>query len=1607
MNRRERIPTLHELRLAGRVERARALFGPGGYLDLPKTMPAEDLGSMARNSSRTSAGAGAGAATAVPTASQERGREKEKEDGRKGKRSENTGAENSGSIAKKGSEAGVGSGERGKEVEAIPPLPPQPQSERAEDASSKEPRQSAAPSADDNRDRRTSTAGAAGLYEGPPSGAEQHRPSAKVGQNRSTLGETQHDGVRNTSGRAGAAGGKDGTLTTVTLTVVGGRPGGRGFTDREQSGKTPSERVARFIALQAGAEGSDLLRGGLTHTVVSAFWCSASRSRVMSTWEGYWCHIISPVFFGRSVRGRHVSKAQEARRWQGQNATAAAAPANADPGPDTDTVVVPNTAAIATGSAARGLEGAVKKPGAVSAPGESSAFTNPRLMTLNEQLELAEINYQARDCLCRHQAAVLLRRKIKTKRAGGGLTGTPFPYRRIHDDEVQGWQKEIKDEEQLHRAEKRAEDIKRREERVRESRKRGQRNQLKAWLIRHLVASNKDHQDLMTKAVAAGGGDDDGDRSGGGGYAGKGAPARESSLSGRNLRPGGRFAYGQEASVEDMRKKDQMIKAQLRYEEATETLLRYGPAQACLRKQPSHPPASGGGSSSNLTPYSASIDLAIRKSVSFSAPPLRPSRSSISSTPPARRKDAAEAQAAAGNPRFGDGSGGDDGARGPCSSGGSAATDAVPPAAAAVATAAASAAASAAAEAANELPIEPTSAAVETIAQAPNGNNKPGTRGREERGRAEGRGEEAEGRRASSSRQHGDQASAADVDRSIPKTALLKILRKEGALRRKVMASDAVRPILADQDFTKGKGDIGPGSSERRSHGETFRGQKETGSGRQGIKDGLAPSDAWRRQLKVARTTNRGDGREWSRFHHHVLIRTSNDLPLYCCLCRRRKWDDARLRRIKGEHAARTSWDAILSERQEILEPMVEAVIEAALEEDRALRENDTGSWAVLRCLQSLMFAVPGRVESIGAAGEAIETTLDAVMRESVSVQERTLKRRMAALVKLRALEAYRSAEGPASRRRSRRVSVGPAGFDVTPQWGRAVQPSPIPILANSPGAPDPAKDEEGQALANRAESTAISSENTAVAAAAAATAGRLGGSQGRRRGFAEFSEQAQAIARRYYDAPRAPLVTAARAAPSWALLREIWFKKERHDGDGLNEEKALALKACGVEVLDGEREKWERQERERRGMFAQDEWQRRDDEALRRSAEAAPRETQEAGHRAFCTMIDTMERRCQSLARLRWEFTVDLGDTQRMTTRVRDAATAKRYVCRLLPCREQEEVSFLLNEAYRIQEIRNPSIVKVHSAHPHRIATYDERGVQTTGGAVVLIQEEFCSGGSLQDHLSLLLGTRSSGGGGGKRRPPSEGGSYDREVMGPRSRKVYTPEAESMLQVEEEEQKRRSARLVAAAAAAAPAAASKVGSGKVLPCPERPGTATGVFARRLELWVRQVAHGLSALHADGGLHRNISARSVYLDERGRAKLGGHQFLKGAADNSAGLRGMHEGYGCAATAPPEFELHGETSAKGDVWSLGCALYKWTTGKEFAYVAAGARLQDTLRLVPPTYPPGCIKSALFMCLQRNPVVRVSSLDLWKFMAATRDSGTSVEGARMPSTPAVAQ
>ena len=56
---------------------------------------------------------------------------------------------------------------------------------------------------------------------------------------------------------------------------------------------------------------------------------------------------------------------------------------------------------------------------------------------------------------------------------------------------------------------------------------------------------------------------------------------------------------------------------------------------------------------------------------------------------------------------------------------------------------------------------------------------------------------------SSSSTSRGERAEEEKAVPSIPRMGLLRLLRKQGGLRRKIMESDAVRPILTDRVFTK------------------------------------------------------------------------------------------------------------------------------------------------------------------------------------------------------------------------------------------------------------------------------------------------------------------------------------------------------------------------------------------------------------------------------------------------------------------------------------------------------------------------------------------------------------------------------------------------------------------------------------------------------------------------------------------------------------------------------------------------------------------------------------------------------------------------------------
>lgn len=137
---------------------------------------------------------------------------------------------------------------------------------------------------------------------------------------------------------------------------------------------------------------------------------------------------------------------------------------------------------------------------------------------------------------------------------------------------------------------------------------------------------------------------------------------------------------------------------------------------------------------------------------------------------------------------------------------------------------------------------------------------------------------------------------------------------------------------------------------------------------------------------------------------------------------------------------------------------------------------------------------------------------------------------------------------------------------------------------------------------------------------------------------------------------------------------------------------------------------------------------------------------------------------------------------------------------------------------------------MKTRSAHPHRTATYDARGVQTTGGLVVLVQEEFCSGGSLQDHLKVLL--RGAGGRVSSRRAVgggSAGGSGDGSFLG----------------VDEEERARRSGE---SRSGPAPFTSGGHAAGNGTKPPQAaaggPRGKAATVAARLEVWVRQVKRG-------------------------------------------------------------------------------------------------------------------------------------------------------------------
>lgn len=216
MSRTERIPTLHELKLAGRVERAKALFGPGGYLDPPTATRIRDARLCASNARSVHAAAVAeGVAQGQRGVTEAVGESDEGKDGNLARKS-----------APEASTITCAEGLEGNAVDKDGPKDGSPLSLREgptllDDTQAPQP----PPPTQTRQPQDVSTRGGDGCDKGVPS-LDAEPPSFEIQMLKSSPGPTP------SAQKSLGAG-----LTLVTLKIVDGRPGGRGFTNLEKSGK--------------------------------------------------------------------------------------------------------------------------------------------------------------------------------------------------------------------------------------------------------------------------------------------------------------------------------------------------------------------------------------------------------------------------------------------------------------------------------------------------------------------------------------------------------------------------------------------------------------------------------------------------------------------------------------------------------------------------------------------------------------------------------------------------------------------------------------------------------------------------------------------------------------------------------------------------------------------------------------------------------------------------------------------------------------------------------------------------------------------------------------------------------------------------------------------------------------------------------------------------------------------------------------------------------------------------------------------------------------------------------------------------------------------------
>lgn len=152
-----------------------------------------------------------------------------------------------------------------------------------------------------------------------------------------------------------------------------------------------------------------------------------------------------------------------------------------------------------------------------------------------------------------------------------------------------------------------------------------------------------------------------------------------------------------------------------------------------------------------------------------------------------------------------------------------------------------------------------------------------------------------------------------------------------------------------------------------------------------------------------------------------------------------------------------------------------------------------------------------------------------------------------------------------------------------------------------------------------------------------------------------------------------------------------------------------------------------------------------------------------------------------------------------------------------------------------------------------------------------------------------------------------------------------------------------------------------------------------GTFNETLSaVYIFQVLQGLSFLHEQGVIHRDIKGENILTTKEGFVKL---------ADFGVAIQGVDHEHDVVGTpywmAPEIIEMAGSSSAC-DIWSVGCTIIEMLTGKPpyFDYNPMTA----LFRIVQDEYPPfpdhlsPALRDFLMQCFKKEPSFRKTAQEL---------------------------